>query len=125
MVLSSAAIALGCYAMPVWAEDGLPPRCVDISIPKSAIAARDGKWVELTREQWEFTRGVFAMDPLTEPGLPVGSEAVLATVDDKGGGLIFFVDGVSACQPMAVPREMIDLIEEIKKGTIHHDGDGL
>jgi hypothetical protein len=31
------------------AESG---QCVDISVPKQAIEARNGKWIELTPEQW-------------------------------------------------------------------------
>jgi hypothetical protein len=26
-------------------------RCVDVSVPKSAITARNGKWIQLTPEQ--------------------------------------------------------------------------
>jgi hypothetical protein len=33
-------------------------RCVDISVPKQAIAAHNGKWIELTSGQWEFLRGI-------------------------------------------------------------------
>jgi hypothetical protein len=44
-----------------------PSRCIDVAIPKGAVAARDGKWIELTNDQWQFLRGIYAMNPLTPP----------------------------------------------------------
>ena len=52
-----------------FAADNLTSRCVDISVPKGAIAARNGKWIELTPEQWQFLRGIYAMNPETPAGL--------------------------------------------------------
>ena len=52
--------------------DSPAARCVDISLPKQAITARNGKWIELTAEQWQFLRGIYAMNPATPPGLPYG-----------------------------------------------------
>ena len=45
------------------AGDNLASRCVDVSVPKHAITARNGKWIELTPEQWQFLRGIYAMNP--------------------------------------------------------------
>ena len=42
--------------------------CVDISVPKKAIEAHNGRWIQLTPDQWEFLRGIYAMNPLTPPG---------------------------------------------------------
>src|SRR5580658_2558220 len=78
------------------------PRCTDISVPKSAIEAHKGKWIELTAEQWQFLRGVFVLNPNTPPGLPYGDKAVLAQVDGKSGGLVLFIDGEMACTPMPI-----------------------
>ena len=78
-------------------------RCVDVSLPKNAVIARNGKWIELTPEQWQFLRGVYALNPETPPGLPYGDKAVLAQVDNDSGGLVFFIDGKKACTPMRAP----------------------
>jgi hypothetical protein len=40
-------------------------RCVDASVPRHAAESRHGKWIELTSEQWQFLRGICAMNPLT------------------------------------------------------------
>lgn len=108
------------------AERALPPGlCEDISIPRGAIAAHDGKWTELTSAQWQFLRGIYAMDPETPPGLPYGDKAVLAKVDGRDGGLIFFIDGGKACTPMRAPKKLLDMIEQVATGKIDHEGDGL
>ena len=62
-----------------YADDAV--RCVDVSVPRKAVEAQKGKWVELTPEQWQFLRGIYAMNPLTPPGLPYGDKAALAKVD--------------------------------------------
>jgi hypothetical protein len=112
-------------AAPASAEDSSTARCTDISVPKSAIEAHKGKWIELTPEQWQFLRGVFVLNPNTPPGLPYGDRAVLAQVDDDPGGLIFFIDGERACTPMAVPGVLVGMIREVAASNIYHESDGL
>jgi hypothetical protein len=99
--------------------------CVDVSVPKGAIAARNGKWIELTSEQWEFIRGIYAMNPDTPPGLPYGDKAVLAQVEGNTGGLIFFIDGEKACTPMPIPHELVAMMQDVATATINHEGSGL
>ena len=79
------ALAVGLAVLPqmVDAAEGAA-RCVDASAPKQAAEARHGKWIELTSDQWQFLRGIFAMNPLTPPGLPYGDKAAL--VRFKGVG---------------------------------------
>jgi hypothetical protein len=117
-------LALGSSAH---AEDKNVPSslCVDVSVPKGAIAAHDGKWIELTPEQWQFMRGIYAMNPATPPGLPYGDKAVLAKVDGDEGGLVFFIDGDKACTPMPVPKALLDMIDAVAKGKIEHEGSPL
>jgi hypothetical protein len=100
-------------------------RCTDISVPKHAIEAHNGKWIELTSEQWQFLRGVFVLNPNTPPGLPYGDKAVLAQVADDPGGLVFFIDGNRACTPMAVPGALITMIKDVAAANIIHEADGL
>ena len=98
--------------------------CVDIAIPKGAFAAHDGTWKTLTNEQRLFLAGVYVLNPRTPSGLPYGDAAVLAEVsaDHGNGGVVFFVDGDKACTPMPIGRELIELIMDIGKGTISHEG---
>ena len=100
-------------------------RCVDVSVPRKAIEARNGKWIELTPQQWEFLRGIYAMNPLTPPGLPYGDKAALAKVDGNAGGLVFFIDGDRACTPMAVPDALLSLMDDVATAKISHEGSGL
>jgi hypothetical protein len=79
----------------------------------------------LTSEQWQFLRGIYAMNPETPPGLPYGDKAVLAQVDNTSGGLVFFVDGDKACTPMRAPPQLLALMDEVATGNINHEGAGL
>jgi len=107
------------------AADSPAPRCTDISVPKSAIAAHNGKWIELTSEQWQFLRGVFVLNPNTPPGLPYGDKAALAQIDGDPGGLVFFIDGDRACTPMAVPGVLVGMMRDVAAANIYHEADGL
>src|ERR1700733_7765727 len=108
-----------------FAADNPTSRCVDGSVPKGAIMARNGKWIELTSEQWQFLRGIYAMNPQTPAGLPYGDKAVLAQVDGNTGGLVFFIDGDKACTPMPVPRELVAMMHDVATDTINHESGGL
>ncbi len=107
------------------AGDNSATRCVDISVPKQAIIDRNGKWIELTPEQWQFLRGIYAMNPQTPPGLPYGDKAVLAQIDGNSGGLVFFIDGDKACTPMPVPHELLAMMQDVATATINHETGGL
>jgi hypothetical protein len=96
------------------AADEPSSACVDVSAPKSAIMARHGRWIELTSAQWQFLRGVYVVNPNTPPGLPHGDKAVLAQVEGKPGGLVFFIDGKMACTPMEIPHSQIRIATTIR-----------
>jgi hypothetical protein len=107
----------------VHASDAI--RCVDVSVPKKTVADHNGKWIELTAEQWQFLRGIYAMNPLTPPGLPYGDKAALAKVDGNSGGLVFFIDGDKACTPMSVPDTLLTMMDDVATAKIPHEGSGL
>jgi hypothetical protein len=109
----------------VLAQDDDAGRCVDASAPKQVIESRNGKWIELTRDQWQFLRGIYAMNPLTPPGLPYGDKAVLAKVEGSAGGLVFFIDGNKACTPMPVPDTVLTMMDDVATHKIPHEGSGL
>ena len=94
-------------------------------MPKDAITARNGKWIELTQQQWEFLRGIYAMNPETPAGLPYGDKAVLAQVDGNKGGMVFFIDGNKACTPMPIPVELVAMMQDVATDTINHESGGL
>src|ERR1700751_1742956 len=93
------------------AEDSA--RCIDVSVPKRVVEEQRGKWAELTSSQWQFLRGIYAMNPTTPAGLPYGDKAALATVDGHDGGMVFFLDGDRACTPMAVPDLLLSMIGDV------------
>ena len=123
--IRSLALAGALAALPQVVAAAESAQCVDVSVPKHAIEARNGKWIQLTPEQWEFLRGIYAMNPLTPPGLPYGDKAALARVDGNSGGLIFFIDGDKACTPMPVPQTLLGMMDDVATAKINHEGSGL
>ena len=121
----SVALAAALATLPQLAFAAETAQCVDVSVPKHAIEARNGKWIQLTAEQWEFLRGIYAMNPLTPPGLPYGDKAALAKVDGNDGGLVFFIDGDKACTPMPVPDKLLAMMDDVATAKINHEGSGL
>jgi len=119
----AAAVAL--TVSPLAAHAGENARCVDASVPKQTVVEHNGKWIELTQDQWEFLRGIYAMNPLTPPGLPFGDKAALATVAGKSGGMVFFLDGDRACTPMTVPDTLLSMMDDVATARISHEGSGL
>jgi hypothetical protein len=121
------AVAGALWVLPpdAWASENITSGCVDVSVPKNAVIARNGKWIELTPEQWQFLRGVYVLNPQTPAGLPYGDKAVLARLDNDAGGLVFFIDGDKACTPMRAPPELLTLIDEVATDKINHEGTGM
>jgi hypothetical protein len=121
------AFLCGLAILPQWAVAGedFTSRCVNVSVPKDLISAHNGRWIELTPDQWQFLRGIYAMNPQTPAGLPYGDRAVLAQVAGDTGGLIFFIDGDKACTPMPVPSELISMMRDVATNTISHESGGL
>ena len=119
------ALAAALATLPQFALADETSRCVDISAPKKVIEAHHGKWIELTQNQWEFLRGIYAMNPLTPPGLPYGDKAALAKVDGDSGGLVFFIDGDKACTPMPVPDTLLSMMIDVATAKINHEGSRL
>jgi hypothetical protein len=106
------------------AEDSTP-LCADVAGPKAVVAAHHGSWTELSADQWQFMRGIYAMNPLTPDGLPYGDRAALAQFEGIGGGIVFFIDGDKACTPMAVPNELLAMMDDVATAKISHEGSAL
>ncbi|MFZ0117427.1 MAG: hypothetical protein WAL15_23975 [Xanthobacteraceae bacterium] len=94
-------------------------------MPKLATEEHHAKWIELMSDQWQFLRGIYAMNPLTPPGLPYGDKAALVKIDGNSGGMVFFIDGDKACTPMAVPDQLLAMMDEVATAKINHEGNGL
>src|ERR1700728_834745 len=106
--IRSLALAGALAALPQIVAAAESGQCVDVSVPKHAIEARNGKWIQLT-----------------PPGLPYGDKAALAKVDGNSGGLVFFIDGDKACTPMPVPQTLLGMMDDVANAKINHEGSGL
>jgi hypothetical protein len=108
------ALAFACAATAH--ADEAPSRCIDVAIPKGAVAGRDGRWIALTRDQWRFMRGIYALTPATPAGLPYGDGA-----GRSGGGTVLFLDGDKICTPMPIPRAFVEMMGDVAAGIRDHD----
>jgi hypothetical protein len=119
-------LAVGLAVLPQMVHAGeSAARCVDASLPKRVAEARHGEWIELTSDQWQFLRGIYAMNPLTPPGLPYGDKAALVKIDGTSGGMAFLIDGHKACAPMAVPDQLLAMVDAVATAKISHEGSAL
>jgi hypothetical protein len=90
-------------------------RCIDLATVGAAATGQNSKLIELTSDQWQFLRGIYAMNPKAPPGLPYGDKAVL-TLGGDSNGLLFFVDGGKACAPMNVRPALLSLMDQVAVG---------
>lgn len=97
--------------------------CRPYAVFEERVRDAHGTWVQLTSEQRAFVAGVFVMNPLTPPGLPLGDKAVLARVPSDESGLIFFIDEAMACNLMPVPKVVVDMLIEVGSGVARHAGE--
>ena len=81
------AYALAMMSSPALAAPG--HSCIDRAGAKENIEKRGGSFITVTPEQWQFLRGIYAMNPTTPPGLPFGDSAVIARVPGDQGDLSF------------------------------------
>jgi hypothetical protein len=122
LTLIGTLIAISGYAQ---ASEDSSTRCVNVSEPKAVVAAHNGRWTDLDANQWEFLRGIYAMNPQTPSGLPYGDHAALARFDGRPDGIVFFIDGDKACTPMVAPAELLSMMADVAGNTIKHEAAGL
>lgn len=120
--LFSVLVAGGMFS-PVRAAEG--PPCKPIGDMMQHLDEKGVKRTDLTQDQLEFIRGIYAMNPLTPPGLPFGDKAALMQEVGDEGGVIFFLDGASYCTPMPVPAKLIKMLADVAAGKISHEGSPL
>jgi hypothetical protein len=88
-------------------------RSVDAAAVRAAINGQDGKPIEITPDQWQFLRGVYAMNPEAPRGLPYGDNAVFAQDGGDSDGQLFFIDGDKPCAAMHAPPALLSLMERV------------
>lgn len=106
---------IGAGVLPAKIDVGaeIASRCVDAATVRAAIDGQDGKPIEITPDQWQFLRGVYAMNPDAPRGLPYGDNAVFAQDGSDSDGQLFFIDGDKPCAAMHAPSALLSLMERI------------
>lgn len=116
------ALAVALWSAPASADPS--GRCLSTEQAHAHLGGAEAIWSEMTPDQWQFARGMFVLDPHTSPGLPFGDRSVLITMAGRPGGLVIFMDGPQACDPMVIADEQLELFKAIAAGSIRHEGDG-
>jgi hypothetical protein len=100
-------------------------RCADVADMRAKVdEGAGGRWIELTELQRAFLAGIYALDPATPPGLPLGDKAALARISGGSGWAVWFIDGARACDPIPAPEELVDMIRRVGAGEVAHEGHG-
>jgi hypothetical protein len=98
----------------------LANRCVDLATVRAATTGENNKLIELTSDQGQFLRGIYAMNPEAPAGLPDGDRGVLRLGEGDSTSLLFFVDRDKAYTPMNAPPALLSLMEQIAVGDTNH-----
>ena len=103
------ALAVGFMVLPQIgdAAEGAA-RCVDASAAKRTSDAHHGKWIELTSDQWQLLRGIYAINPLTPRGLPNGDNAALIKIDGRPGSMVFLSTATKPARRSGSQRASLD-----------------
>jgi hypothetical protein len=106
---------IGAGVLPAKIDVGaeIASRSVDAATVRAAINGQDGKPIEITPDQWQFLRGVYAMNPDAPRGLPYGDNAVFAQDGSDSDGQLFFIDGDKPCAAMHAPSALLSLMERV------------
>jgi hypothetical protein len=97
--------------------------CAPIAGPHDRIVSAGGTWVELTADQLEFARGIWASMPAAHARLPLGHRAFLSRGGAEPADSVYFVDDDSICGRMFVSRGLAEQILDVGAGKIAHSGD--
>jgi hypothetical protein len=96
--------------------------CVSFEPFKTSLAKKHDKWTDLTSSQWQFLRGVYAVNPATPPGLPAGDAAAMVQFAGIDGALIFFIDAGQMCEAMPIPTALVLIVIDVGNRKIGHVG---
>jgi hypothetical protein len=99
--------------------------CQSVEPFKKSVIEKGGKWIKLTNEQFMFMRGVYAEAPSTPAELPIGDNAVIASIPDDDNIGLFFLDGDMMCiPPVGLKPQWQHLLDQIGNGEVIHAGKG-
>ena len=119
MTKTAFAIALCLVAAPALAA---PPKPNCISLEKlERSAGPDLTTLPVTRVQYHFLRGVYAMNPQTPPGLPPGDSALLVRKDGAKSAIVLWIMGPLVCGTMPAPPQLLELLDQVKSGDATGD----
>ena len=119
-VVGAISLAVLSFSSAARADD-TPSRCIPLQAAHdNAVNEHHGRWIEVTDTQRAFLVGLYVLDPATPAGMPFGDKAAIAWFDDNG--VAIFIDGDKACSPMAIPKQVLQMVTDIGAGVVTHEG---
>jgi hypothetical protein len=105
--------------------DPRPHQCGSLVEVQNQVKAQHATWTEATTAQRYFLQGIFVLNPMTPAGRPPGDKAVVVKAEGEETGFVLWIDGEQACDPMPLPKMLIDMVGDIGRGKIEHIGSGM
>jgi hypothetical protein len=103
---------------PVW-------DCKSMDEVQKAVKVEKGTdFTSLSKEQWQFMRGIFVVLPDTPAALPPGDGAQIAILPDTSA-VIAFTDSGRACAVIKITAAAVKFLAMIEDGQITHAGQGI
>jgi hypothetical protein len=115
-----ATLAMCLFFLPGMAWGGPNDPCIPTTDARDMVERTGGRWIIVTDLQHAFLAGIYAMDPATPQGLPPGDKAALGRKTGDDTGVVFFLDGDLACSVIPVPKELLDMVDQIGSGDFPH-----
>ena len=84
-----------------------------------------GKYRVLSHDEWLSIRTIFRVAPNTPDSWPPGKEArIILAPSDNGdiAAIVLFIDGTQACAPMPLTKDVVDILKQVRDGTLTHSG---
>ena len=97
--------------------------CAPMAGPHDRIVNAGGSWLELSADQLQFARGIWASMPASHARLPLGHRAFLSRGGAEPADSVYFVDEDSICGRMFVSHGLEEQILAVGAGKIEHSGD--
>lgn len=112
----AALLATAMMVMGARAEDA---STVDVPCGPLSDMKDAGKYRVLTHDEWTAARVAFFLNANTPTALPPGDSAMVKDNGDGSAELVF-VDGDSACAPMRLVGEGVNMLKQIRDKVIMH-----
>lgn len=123
-ILLTASCFVLCLLADAEARGANSPHCMTLEKAQKA-AGKDTAIAALTPAQFHFLQGMYVAMPTTPEGLPPGDGALILTRDKTDEGIILWMRGILACEPMPISHaaKLLEILAEVKAESAGRGGE--